>query len=309
MSVLRTGNPNRICLHHAAVNGVPADLPALRKRLAGYEVTHSKKTWAETTKTKGEYGYYYLAYHIAIAGNGHELRTQDDKYVMYHAGDNARGVDSFNLHGIGVLIDGNYMTDQPNANQLEAFARIIARFEKQYGVDVLVRGHKQTSLTGTSCPGTNLGDNTAGFLKNAITRANEIIKNNLPTNPLQEDPIVLEPTECEKQVKRLEEQLSACNEALGASRASVERLTVDLGLAKERVEFLEGTMAIRETEYKDLELELKNSEEEVVKIKEERDRFEKQYIDVVTELNELKAGRDDWINRIADVLHKLFGMK
>jgi len=299
MARIREGNPNRICLHHSAVTGVPADLPALRKRLAGYEVTHSKKTWAETTKTKGEYGYYYLAYHIAIAGNGHELRTQDDKYVMYHAGDNANGVDSFNLHGIGVLIDGNYMTDVPNANQLEAFARIIARFEKQYNVDVLVRGHKQVSITATSCPGTNLGDNTQGFLKNAITRANEIIKNNLPTNPLQEDVIPQEPTEYEKRVKMLEEQLSACETALGMSRASVERLTVDLGLAKERVEFLEGTMAIREKEYNDLEADYK-------RVLEDKNRFEQQYMDVVTELNELKEGRDSILKKIGDIIYKLF---
>ena len=207
MAVLRTGALDRICLHHAAVNGVPADLVALKKRLAGYEITHSKKTWAETIKTKGEYGYFYMEYHIAIAGNGHELRLQDDKYVLYHAGDNAKGVDSFNLHGIGVLIDGNYMTDKPNAKQLEAFARIIARYQNKYKVDVIVRGHKQTSLTGTSCPGTNLGDNTTGFLKNAITRANEIIVKKLPTNPLQDDVVPPAPIDYKKEMERLQVEL------------------------------------------------------------------------------------------------------
>jgi hypothetical protein len=302
MAKLREGNPNRICLHHAAVNGIPADLAALKKRLAGYEITHSKKTWAQTIKTGGEYGYYYIEYHIAIAGNGHELRLQDDKYVLYHAGDNARGDYSFNLHGIAVLIDGNYMTDKPNANQLEAFARIIARFEKQYGVDVLVKGHKQTSLTGTSCPGTNLGDNTTGFLKQAIDRANVIIKNNLPTNPLQDDQIPPEQTECEKEVERLTEVNRTLTESLGASRASVERLTTDLELLKERVVFLESTLTIRETELKDLETDY-------TRTKKERDGFEQQYIETVTELNELKVGRDTWIQRMADILHKLFGMK
>lgn len=209
MAVLRTGALDRIALHHAAVNGVPADLTALKKRLAGYEITHSKKTWAETIKTKGEYGYFYMEYHIAIAGNGHELRLQDDKYVLYHAGDNARGVDSFNLHGVGVLIDGNYMTDKPNAKQLEAFARIIARYQNKYKVDVIVRGHKQTSLTGTSCPGTNLGDNTTGFLKNAITRANEIIAKKLPTNPLQDDVVPPPPIDYKKEMERLQGELDA----------------------------------------------------------------------------------------------------
>lgn len=300
--VLRTGNPNRIALHHAGVAGIPADLTALKKRLAGYEITHSKKTWAETIKTPGEYGYYYIEYHIAIAGNGHELRLQDDKYVLYHAGDNARGDDSFNLHGIAVLIDGNYMTDKPNANQLEAFARIIARFEKQYVVDVLVRGHKQTSLSATSCPGTNLGDNTSGFLKDAITRANEIIKLNLPTNPLQDDQIPQEPTECEKQVERLTGENTQLTEALGSLQEGLKKSTEELKLLNERTEFLEGTLAVRETEMSDLEATN-------TRVLEERNRFEAQYIDVVTELNELKTGRDDWIQRLADVLHKLFGMK
>lgn len=302
MARLRIGNPNRICLHHAAVNGIPADLTAMKKRLASYETYHSKKTWAQTTKTGGEYGYYYLAYHIAIAGNGHELRTQADKYVTYHAGDNARGDESFNLHGIAVLIDGNYQTDVPNGLQLEAFARIIARFEKQYKVDVLVRGHKQTSIDGTSCPGINLGDNTQGFLKQAIDRANVIIKEGLPTNPLQEDVVPCNCEELEKEIKRLEAENKALKEALAAVQVGLEKIEKEAQLLQERLEFLEGALAMRESEYKDLE-------ESFNRIKEERDRFEKQYIDVVTELNELKKGRDDWINRIADALHKLFGMK
>ena len=302
MAVLRVGSPNRICLHHAAVNGIPADLPALKKRLAGYEITHSKKSWAETIKTKGEYGYYYIEYHVAIAGNGHELRLQDDKYVLYHAGDNARGDDSFNLHGIAVLIDGNYMTDVPNGLQLEAFARIIARFEKQYKVDVLVRGHKQTSLTGTSCPGINLGDNTQGFLKKAIDRANEIIKNNLPTNPLQEDVVPCDCEEYKKEIERLTKENEALKGALGAVQEGLAKIEAEAKLLQERIEFLESALAMRETEYKDLEAEFNRA-------KEDRDRFENQYLETVKELNELKEGRDTWINRIADVLNKLFGKK
>jgi tetratricopeptide (TPR) repeat protein len=184
MAVIRQGNPNRICVHHSACSPGADNLSDLKQRLAQYETTHSQKSWAETTKTGGEHGYSYLAYHIAVAKDGHELRTQDDKYVLYHAGDNARGKDSFNLHGIGVLLDGNYETELPTAHQKEALARIIARFERKYGVDVLVRGHKQTSLSGTACPGKNIGDNTSGFLTEAIERANEILKNNETDEPL-----------------------------------------------------------------------------------------------------------------------------
>lgn len=302
MAILRVGNPNRICLHHAGVAGVPANIPELKKRLAGYEVTHSKKTWAEKIKTPGEHGYHYLEYHTAIAGNGHELTLQDDKYVLYHAGDNVRGTESFNLHGVAVLIDGNYMNDQPNALQEEAFARYIARFEKKYGVNVLVRGHKETAVrqnsngtfsypekTGvfyTSCPGTNLGDSKQGFLKRCIDRANVILRDNLPTNPLQDDVVPQEPTECEKEVERLKGENTALTEALAASQR-------DGKLAGERIKFLEDTLATREGE-------LKVSEEELGRVRVERDRFEKEKELAISELN---AYRSNWLVRL---LKKLF---
>lgn len=271
MAVLRTGALDRICLHHAAVNGIPADLTALKKRLAGYEITHSKKTWAETIKTKGEYGYFYMEYHIAIAGNGHELRLQDDKYVLYHAGDNARGKDSFNLHGIGVLIDGNYMTDKPNAKQLEAFARIIARYQNKYKVDVIVRGHKQTSLTGTSCPGTNLGDNTTGFLKNAITRANEIIAKKLPTNPLQDDVIPPAPTDYKKEMERLQEELDA--------------LRVDYrALQDQHIKLSDETKLMME-QYNENLAQLKELQNKYDGLAIEKNRIENELKEVVSKLN------------------------
>ena len=122
MPVIRQGNPDRILCHHSAVAPGADNLSDLRKRLASYEITHSKKSWAKETRTGGEYGYFYLAYHIAVAKDGHEIRTQNDKYVLYHAGDNARGKDSFNLHGIAVLLDGNYETEIPTPHQKEALA-------------------------------------------------------------------------------------------------------------------------------------------------------------------------------------------
>jgi hypothetical protein len=295
MAVLREGSPNRICLHHAGVDGVPADLTALKKRLAGYEVTHSKKEWAETIKTKGEHGYNYIEYHRAIAGNGHELVLQDDKYVLYHAGDNARGKDSFNLHGIAVLVDGNYMNDKPTALQSEAFARIIARFEKQYKVDVLVRGHKQTSLTGTSCPGTNLGDNTKGFLKDAITRANEIVKNNLPTNPIQDDAPVTPPeapeiTELKKKVESLTQEVSTLQSGAKKLEEDKKKLTSDLKSANDEIITLKAEGVESGKEITRLETEYKKSE---------LDRIE-----AVSQLNEYKANA---IKKVIEQLKDWFG--
>lgn len=303
MARIREGNPNRICLHHSATTGIPADLTALKKRLASYEVYHSKKTWAETIKTPGEHGYNYIEYHIAIAGNGHEIRLQDDKYVLYHAGDNANGASSFNLHGIAVLIDGNYMTDKPNDKQLEAFARIIARFEKQYNVNVIVRGHKEVSIAPTSCPGINLGDSKQGFLKQAIDRANVIIKNNLPTNPLQDDkPPVPQPTECEKQVEALKLEIKGLAEALATSQGVLEGKVVELATANEKVKLLEDTLLQREKENNSLN-------EDYQRVLEEKQRFEEEKLILQQELDALKHQNTGWVFRIADIIYKLFRKK
>ena len=302
MARIREGNPNRICLHHSATTGVPADLTALKKRLARYEVYHSQKTWAETIKTPGEYGYNYIEYHIAIAGNGHEIRLQDDKYVLYHAGDNANGASSFNLHGIAVLIDGNYMTDKPNDKQLEAFARIIARFEKQYKVDVLVRGHKEVSISPTSCPGTNLGDSKQGFLRQAIDRANIIIKNNLPTNPIQEDIVIPQPTECEKQVETLKLEIKGLTEALATSQGVLEGKVVELATANEKVKLLEDTLLQREKDFKALE-------EDYTRVLGERMRFEEEKLILQQELDALKQQNTGWVFRLAEIIYNLFKKK
>ncbi len=236
MAVLRQGNPNRLLCHHSAVAPGADNLDDLKKRLAQYEITHSKKSWAETTKTGGEHGYSYLAYHIAVAKDGHEIRTQDDKYILYHAGDNARGKDSFNLHGIGVLLDGNYETEVPTDHQKEALARIIARFERKYDVDVLVRGHKQTSLSGTACPGKNVGDNTSGFLKEAIDRANEIIKNNENDEPLNTSQVVpgssLE--EITKELEELRRQYASLEATIAEKNEAISQLTENEQKWKER---------------------------------------------------------------------------
>jgi N-acetylmuramoyl-L-alanine amidase CwlA len=62
---------------------------------------------------------------------------------------------------------------------------------------------------------------------------------------------------------------------------------------------LENTLEAWKTEVAELLSQIEN-------LKIERDRFRKDYMSTVEELNRLKEGRDDWINKLADVLHKLF---
>lgn len=133
---------------------------------------------------------------------------------------------------------------------------------------------------------------------NRVDPVKYVLNDEIPQEPVPTP----EPTECEKRVKMLEGENTQLTEALGSLQEGLKKSTEELKLLNERTEFLEGTLAVRETEMSDLEATN-------TRVLEERNRFEAQYIDVVTELNELKEGRDSWIQRLADVLHKLFGMK
>lgn len=53
--------------------------------------------------------------------------------------------------------------------------------------------------------------------------------------------------------------------------------------------------------------ELKQSEDKYATLKIRFNTLENDKLEVQKELDELKTGRDDWINRLADILHKLFG--
>lgn len=247
MAVLRKGNPDRICLHHSASSPGAKDLQVLGEKLWGFERYHAGKSWAKTTQTPGEHGFEFLAYHRVIARNGFEITTQADKYVMYHAGDNFRGADSFNLHGIGVMIDGNYENEDYTPEQLEGFSRLIARFEKKYKVNVIVRGHKQTAKEPTACPGKNLGTHESGFMKKAIARANVILRDNLPTNPLQEDKVEDPTLELKKRINILTQEIEGLRielRALGSKntniKAELEEAHQQLTLSEEKY----GTLMI-----------------------------------------------------------------
>jgi hypothetical protein len=98
--------------------------------------------------------------------------------------------------------------------------------------------------------------------------------------------------ELKDRIVTLEAEIKGVREALVASGDSLK-------LAEDRVKFLEENKSAWEAEYKDLENRYR-------KELEDRQKYEKQYLDVQEELDALKAGRDNWLNRLADMLHKLF---
>lgn len=168
-------------VHHAGAGLPPAkDLATLKKRADSYDRHHAPKSWA--TYTQGELGYTWIAYHYMIAADGAVLQVQDTKYMRHHAGDNPRGSESHNRWGIAIVVDGDFNLFEPTDAQLQAAADIIYRWEKEHKINTTVRGHKETSLGGTSCPGINMGTSTeAGSnLRKIINLVNEKHGGTLP---------------------------------------------------------------------------------------------------------------------------------
>ena len=291
MAILKQGTTIGVAVHHSVYK--PANNLAELKVQAGlFDSWHKSKSWAEDIKTGGEYGYQYVEYHYLMATDGSILQIQDEKYVLYHSGDNFRGNASFNLHGIAICLTGNYENDVPNDAQMKALVLFIRDVQKRYKIDAMVRGHKETSQTATACPGKNIGTSKDGWLKQVITNVNDA------TYP----PAVVEPPStpnCDEYIKKVEEL-----------QGEIENLRIELGgleseskLADERVAYANKTLKTREAEYDELK---KSSEAEIRKLQEDLDLKNETLKKVVSELSDLKLKTQGWIYRVADTIYAIF---
>ncbi len=175
-------------IHHSSVMPGAANATEAKRRASSYDSYHGSKSYA--IETKDEYGFKYISYHYLIARNGYVLKTQHPKYVRYHATDNARGAESHNLWGIAILLDGNFEVETPSSAQLEAAARIIADFNKKNRVRLIVKGHKETSINGTDCPGETMGLSTQSTskLSRIIRRAKQLTGFGYPPSNIGDNP-------------------------------------------------------------------------------------------------------------------------
>ena len=170
MGILKTGKNIGVVIHHSVYK--PANnLTELKAQAKLFNTWHKSKSWAEATKSEGEYP--YGSYHWLIAKDGSKLPMTPEKYVKYHAGDNANGVNSFNLHGIGICVTGNFETDKPTEAEEKTLVLLIRDIQDRQKIDARVRGHKEVSLSPTACPGKNLGTSKSGWIKGIITKVND----------------------------------------------------------------------------------------------------------------------------------------
>lgn len=146
-----------VTIHHTAT-GLAQNKQDLKSQANAIERYHKDKAIANSwsAKTDGEYGYYWIEYHYLIAQDGSFLQVQDTKWMRIHAGDWSKGKDSHNQHGVAICFVGNFENDIPTVDSLKSAGFIIAELERKIKKEVKVKGHKDTSIPATACPGKNL---------------------------------------------------------------------------------------------------------------------------------------------------------
>jgi hypothetical protein len=268
MAILKTGQILGVCVHHSVYK--PAkNLAELKAQAALFNSWHKSKSWAETTKTTGDYP--YISYHYLIAQDGALLKVTDEKYVKYHAGDNFRGDLSFNLHGIAVCLTGNYQTDKPTEAQMLTLVKLIRDIEQRYDIDARVRGHKETSKDPTACPGINIGTSGSGWLKQVITNVNN---KDYPPKP---------PTPPEPDCSELESKVSELEESIRLLEERIEGLKLEQGALQDQYD---KDMATWEDKYGAL--------------RSEKDRIASEKAKCQVELSKLKNHRFNWVLEFLD---------
>jgi hypothetical protein len=86
-----------------------------------------------------------IGYHYVIDRRGQTYRTQDLTTVSFHAR-------QFNPVAVGIALEGDFAAEVPDADQLEALARLLADLRRDLGLPgSSIRGHRE--LVPTPCPG------------------------------------------------------------------------------------------------------------------------------------------------------------
>lgn len=313
MAILQQGNRLGVCVHHSVYK--PANnLAELKVQAKLFNDWHKSKSWAEDTKTEGDYP--YISYHYLMATNGDMLKVTKEKYVKYHAGDNFRKDLSFNLHGIAVCLTGNYENDKPTDAQMKALVLFIRDVEKRYDINARVRGHKETSASATACPGKNIGTSSSGWLKQVIANVNDKNYPPIPPPPPPQTP----PSECEKEkariielekgIKTLEEKnrsletkLELCSSEKVDIQAQLKQEKDKLKVSNERIEHLEGVMKENEEEWKETIKKYEGLEEEIKRVEKEKVEWQEKYENLKKEYEETQVSL---IKRIVEFLAKVF---
>jgi hypothetical protein len=282
MAILRKGGLLGVCVHHSVYKQAH-NLTELKAQASLFNTWHKKKSWAETTKTPSAYP--YISYHYLMATDGSILKVTDEKYVKYHAGDNFRGDLSFNLHGIAICLTGNYENDKPTDAQMRSLVEFIRDVEKRHKINARIRGHKETSESPTACPGKNIGTSKSGWLKQVIANVND---SNYPPEDSSSDC-----SEQESEILELKKGIKTLEEKIGGLELKLEACSKEKADIKGNLESVKGDL-------EETKKELKLSEDKYATLMIEKKTLANTNADLVQELNELKAEKENFIKKLID---------
>ena len=91
-------------------------------------------------------GWSGIGYHFVIRKDGTIERGRPQEMIGSHA-------QGFNWESVGINVVGDFDQQEPEAEQVESLARLIAYLSVQYG-NIQIQGH--CDLMNTDCPGANL---------------------------------------------------------------------------------------------------------------------------------------------------------
>lgn len=113
-----------IVLHHRAGNG----------DVLSIHLDHLKRGW------------WGIGYHFYIRKNGEIWRGRPENITGAHAG----GSNTYNLHSIGICLEGDFETEYPTDPQLDSLAILLQDLENRYPIREVLY-HRE--IAPTACPG------------------------------------------------------------------------------------------------------------------------------------------------------------
>jgi hypothetical protein len=169
----------KIVVHHTAETGVSTGKSSEQVVNGIYSYHAKARGW-------GDIGYHFI---IAPDGTIFEGRAGGDFVVGGH-------VYCSNTQTIGIALMGNFQTQSPGEDQLEALEKLIAGLSKKYNIDPsaesafhgefspVVLGHRD--LGSTACPGENLYQKLPTVRERVLSFLSQVLPNTALT-PIQKD--------------------------------------------------------------------------------------------------------------------------
>lgn len=120
------------------------------------------------------------------------------------------------------------------------------------------------------------------------------------------DGVTINVERLEKDMRALEEQLEACKKENQSHLLNLEEAEEREADLRRSLSHWESDYSLKVAELEDLKKDLKKWEDQYATLKIKFNTLENDKLKIQKELDVLKQGRDDWINKLADILHKLF---